>query len=457
MIELSRLRYWLFLLLMVAMPMSYLPSIPLPLLNFPTFRIGLYQVLAVGFVLTCLPLLARNFPKFLKNRLFVVVLGLFSLTLLLGLFSSLVPVRSALYAASLVALIAFGCCGYLVWQKLDKKPRQNVIHGLLWSGVIFGVLGIFQLVLASFDRTALGTLCTGCSDAVFGFPRINLFSAEPQFFANSLIPAFFAGLIFRNNKTLANWSLGLSALAVTLTFSRGAFLAISAGLFVFILAQLAKKPFKARVLKPLLVIVVGSIVGFGLLIGSATLRYQNTPFITYNTTASMLEHLSMGTINLPLKAAASTTEASNENSFVPEGFIEASSNERLSAGELAIKAWSSTPLSLVFGVGMGNLGAYVNAHVQTVPSDLTVYIFYVLVLAELGLIGFLGLAGLLGFIVYRSLKIKSTGSSLFAGLTTAAFAVQLLFFGSYINVMYIYLLLGVFLAMIKPPEALPQK
>lgn len=455
MVKLSRIRYWLLFSLIVTMPMSYLPSLPLPLLNFPSFRIGLYQLLAMAFVLSCLPLLVRR-TDFLKNRLVLIGFSLLVLTLTFGLFNSLVPDRSALYITSLLALVTLGFSGYVIWQELNKKDRQKMLNALLWSGIIFGLLAVIQLILASFDKQAFGTLCSGCSDAVFGFPRINLFAAEPQFFANSLLPTFFAGLVFRNHKKLAKWSLILSSIAVTLTFSRGAFLAVAAGLTVFLIVNLIQKSQVKAVIKPLIVVFAGFLLGFAMLITSASLRYQNTPNIAYNTTISMVEHLSLGAVSLPLKTAEVPSAAGTEN-FVPEGFVEASSSERLSAAELATRAWASTPFTMIFGVGMGNLGAYVNTHITAVPSNLTVYIFYILVLSELGLIGLLLLISLFGLIIYRAARSKNLSINLFIILVTTSFAVQFMFFGSYINVMYIYLLLGLFLAITQKLNALPKK
>lgn len=455
MVKLSRIRYWLLFLMVVAMPLSYLPSVSLPLLNFPSFRIGFYQVLAAAFVLSCLPLFIRYASRF-KNWWLIFTAILLTLTVAIGLFNSLVPFRSLLYAASLLALVVLGLSGYLIWLELDRSRQQKLLTGLLWSGIVFGFLAIAQLLIASFDKSALGTLCKGCSDAVFGFPRINLFAAEPQFFANSLLPAFFAGLVLRSRKNLANWTLALSTLAIALTFSRGAFLAIAASLVVFFIVKLTQKLQPKELLKPLLVIFIGFMIGFALLVTSASLRYQNTPNIAYNTTISMIDHLSLGAISLPQKNDPAPPVSKAEN-FVPEGFVEASSNERLSAAELAVQAWASTPLTILFGVGMGNLGAYVNTHIQTAPSNLTVYIFYILIMAELGLVGLMILAGLFGLIIYQSLRAKKSDLNLFITLTTLAFAVQFIFFGSYINVMYIYLLSGLFLAANQKTGALPKK
>jgi membrane-bound metal-dependent hydrolase YbcI (DUF457 family) len=137
---------------------------------------------------------------------------------------------------------------------------------------------------------------------------------------------------------------------------------------------------------------------------------------------------------------------------VSPGLIKASGQERLSAAKLSLKAWRYNSKTIIIGVGSGNLGPFVNKYIDAAtPNNLTVYIYYALLLAELGLIGLisfiiLNLAGLLQFI--RRYK-KSKHFAIYASIASlmVAFLVQYCFFGTYINTVYIWLWLGIILGL----------
>lgn len=66
---------------------------------------------------------------------------------------------------------------------------------------------------------------------------------------------------------------------------------------------------------------------------------------------------------------------------------------------------------MYFGAGLGNLGPYVVANIDSsVQSNLTVYIFYVLFLVEMGIAGFL-LLSLLYWVAIRRLIRQNTETS----------------------------------------------
>lgn len=452
--QINTIRYWLLIGLVFAAPVSFWPSISLPVLNFPSFRIGLYQVIAALFVISCTSLLAKRpstpSHKQWLPRLFMILL---IPTIVIGLVTTNSLSRTMLYCGSLIALIILGVCGYAVWHHLTKSQKDTLFRTLLWSGLVFGSLALVQLIIASFDPTALGTLCSGCSDQVFGFPRINLFSAEPQFFANSLLPSLFAALFWKHKSRLATLSLTITSLAIGLTFSRGAFMAIIVSLVLCtILYGFKHQPVRHLFVRSALV-GAGIVAAFGLLIISASVRYRNTPYIAYNTTVSMIDHLTLGHLRIAQKTVSAHVESATRNtkSFVPEGFVEASSNDRINAAELALDAWNDSPRTILFGVGMGNLGTYVQHHsTPQAPSNLTVYIWYILVLAELGITGLIGLILPVAYILRRIITRPLTPRLTFVFGTTTALMTQLWSFGSYINVMYCYVWIGIFVAIVGP-------
>lgn len=452
-IGLKSLRFWTFSLLLVLAPLSKYPSLGLPAFNFTSFRLGLYQILLLLFVLFCIkPVIfyAKNFWQ--QNKLASTSLVLLFVTLLLGLFSVYNLSRSILLVAS-VFLLIFGllCAWWYTANELNKKGFYKIISLMLWGAIIYGVVAVLQFLVSSTTTETLGILCKNCTSAVFGFPRINGFAAEPQFYANALLPFLFISLAwyYKYKSKLSLLALIFSTLAIGLTFSRGAYFALAIALIVFsILIVVTKRSIKQLALIFVIILATGAL-SLAMLVGAATYKYQQTPNITYNTVKSTLEHLTLGEINLPNKQAVvvnTNISPGNSDNFVSPGLIESSTNERLGAADLAIKAWQYSNKTFLIGTGAGNLGPFVVNNIDAnAPNNLTVYIYYILVVAELGIFGliaFIGIAfsGLLS--VFK--LIKSQNGLVF--ITTAsilvAFIVQYLFFGSYINVVYIWIWFG---------------
>lgn len=450
MTRIGTVRLWLLAGVLFGGAFALQPSLSLALFDFPSFRIGLYQSVAAALVITSLPLLWRWRHVVFQRRWLLGAIATLSSSLFIGLWLTNSPFRSLLYTASLLSLIVIGVSAGLVYRTLNQRQRRQLITIGLWGGVVCGAVAIGQLVIASLDATAFGTLCRGCAADVFGFVRINGFAAEPQFFASSLLPALF--LAFWQSGRLARINLFLSSVAIALTFSRGAFVAIVGALLVYALVHITHRTPKALPLRSIALMMSGVLVGFGLLISSATLRHHDTPHITYNTTVSMIEHLSLGVVSLPQRQepavgqqpAAPVAPTTPPAAFTPAGYVEASSSERLSAADLALMAWSDTARTVLFGVGLGNLGTYLQHQGHAVPTDQTVYIMYILLLSNIGSIGILPLlaALLIALWHYRRPLTPWAASGL---LILAALTLHFWFFGSLINAVHCFAWIGVLL------------
>ena len=173
----------------------------------------------------------------------------------------------------------------------------------------------------------------------------------------------------------------------------------------------------------------------------------------------MIDQLSLGRIKIPQKTAIKTqlvTSSQQKTSdikstppkqdFQPTGFVEASANDRLSASDLAIKSWLNSPRTFFFGVGLGNLGSFIQKYLHvSVPTDQTVYIFYILLLSGLGIIGLLPLI-ITSFIIlsFAIKNLRQTKSQFILSLT-AAFFIHFWFFGSFINTIHCFAIIGIFL------------
>ena len=455
-------RFWLLAIVIFGGVFALSPSLSLAILDFPSLRLGLYQMAAAGLLATSLPLLFTNCQRFLKNRYLVGGFLAIFLAMSIGVFFAEARLRTALYSLSLLFLLAIGLAAAVTYRQLSKNQKHKFIRIGLWSGLVFGILAIIQLIVATFEPTGFGTLCSGCKADVFGFPRVNLFAAEPQFLANALLPAFFLAL-FQPKSRLAQFSLFFTATAIALTFSRGGFLAIFLAIIIFIAIASIKRFNISFLYKKLPLIIIGTFFGFTLLFLSANVRYSSSPFIAHNTLVSMIDQLSLGRIKIPQKTTAkdqpapaaknpsphntpNIKPASPEQTFQPAGFVEASANDRLSASDLAIKSWLSSPRTFFFGVGLGNLGSFIQKHLHvSVPTDQTVYIFYILLLSGLGVIGLLPLIITPFIILFFAIKnLHQTKAQFILSLTIALF-IHFWFFGSFINTIHCFAIIGIFL------------
>ena len=455
-------RFWFLAIVIFGGVFALSPSLSLAILDFPSLRLGLYQIVAAGLLATSLPLLFTNCQRFLKNRYLIGGFLAIFLAMSIGVFFAEARLRTILYSLSLLFLLAIGLAAAVTYRQLSKNQKHKFIRIGLWSGLVFGILAIIQLIAATFEPTGFGTLCSGCKADVFGFPRINLFAAEPQFLANALLPAFFLAL-FQPKSRLAQFSLFFTATAIALTFSRGGFLAIFLVIIIFIAIASIKHLNASFLYKKLPLTIIGTFFGFTLLFLSANVRYSSSPFITHNTIVSMIDQLSLGRIKIPQKttvknqpapAAKSPSPhntpdikpASPEQTFQPAGFVEASANDRLSASDLAIKSWLNSPHTFFFGVGLGNLGSFIQKHLHvSVPTDQTVYIFYILLLSGLGVVGLLPLIITPFIILFFAIKnLRQTKAQFILSLTIALF-IHFWFFGSFINTIHCFAIIGIFL------------
>lgn len=458
----SDARFWFLAIVIFGGVFALSPSLSLAILDFPSLRLGLYQMSAAGLLVTSLPLLFTNCQRFLKNRYLIGGFLAIFLAMSIGVFFAEARLRTILYSLSLLFLLAIGLAAAVTYRQLSKNQKHKFIRIGLWSGLVFGILAIIQLIAATFEPTGFGTLCSGCKADVFGFPRVNLFAAEPQFLANALLPAFFLAL-FQPKSRLAQFSLFFTATAIALTFSRGGFLAIFLAIIIFIAIASIKRLNISFLYKKLPLIIIGIFFGFTLLFLSANIRYSSSPFIAHNTLVSMIDQLSLGRIKIPRKTIVKNQPvpaaknpsphntpnikpASPEQTFQPAGFVEASANDRLSASDLAIKSWLNSPRIFFFGVGLGNLGSFIQKYLHvSVPTDQTVYIFYILLLSGLGVVGLLPLIITPFIILFFAIKnLRQTKAQFILSLTIALF-IHFWFFGSFINTIHCFAIIGIFL------------
>jgi uncharacterized membrane protein len=456
-INLFKIKYSLFITLIILAPLSKYPSIAVPLFNFTSFRIGLYQILAIVFI--ALFFWNKDYSFLKKNKPVLIGIGLILLSIVLGGFFAIDKSRWLLLGSSVIMLLLLLVS---VWSFIFNGGKKinwlQVFRYALIASLVFSLLAIVQFVVNSFTTEDFGILCKNCVSTVFGFPRVNLFSAEPQFLANSLLPFVFISFysFVKNKSKLSVLSLILSSLTIGLTFSRGAFIALVIGAMLFFIFSYKNINLKHLVMGSLL-ILSSLLLAIVLLVASASLKYRSVENITYDTTNTVLQQLSLGLLALPEKqegvvsdTASSPPQPPSEDStdtFESPGLIEESGNERIEAAKLALQAWSNNLKNILIGTGLGNLGPFVVHNINSAaPANLTVYIYFVLVLSEMGLVGLFGFLLILfspAVILVAKYKLNQPFFMPVIIALTGAFAVQYLFFGSYINVVYIWLWLGI--------------
>src|SRR5665647_349566 len=147
-IKITTIRFWLFTALLVAAPLSKYPSIATPLFNFTSFRIGLYPVLALLFVLISLPVLLRRLPNLYKqSKTSLISILILVFVCLLGLISSLYKARSSLLIASILLLLALLVTAWwYVAYELPTSKYKQLLKAVLIAGCVYGAVGIAQFV-----------------------------------------------------------------------------------------------------------------------------------------------------------------------------------------------------------------------------------------------------------------------------------------------------------------------
>lgn len=430
-VKLAQLRVRLLTVLLIAAPFSLYPFLPLARLNFPSFRLGAYQLVALAFACLCLPLLLRTLRT--VERPVLVAGTALVVSILVGVILAVDNSRGLLMGASMMLVLLVGLGGLA----LARDVRWQAVGDYMISASFFyAAATVVQLVVAT-ATSANVLLCRGCGEAVFGFVRINGFAAEPLFWANALMPFWVVSAVrsYTQPRKRHYAALLVNTLSICLTFARGAYIALFFASCVLGGFALYQKKLRAAV-RVCSLIGIGFVLGWAMLTTSAWREYPDRSVRV--TLEGMVEHLSLGRVMLKAAPPVCQGTCPLAEEATPT-VVEASQNERTSAAQLALKAWIKTPRYLLFGVGPGQLGPTVVRDIDPqAPSNLTVYIFYVLLLSELGLVGLAGFAAL----VIAALRSAWLARSLTFGLIILTFTLHFVFFGSYINAIYIWLWVG---------------
>ena len=429
--------------------LSYFPIISLGSNSFMNFELSLPEIWLVLFFIFSLPQLKELYKFYgVKKLLISAILPVyFSLTIL---WSENRP--RAILTAGLFWLLVFAGLNLIYHLKTDKtkRLRPSLIKSLLVSSVVISVFCWLQCILdvagISRDYTLL---CRGCVSTTFGFPHPSGFAIEPQFMGNLLLApvllCFY--LLSRTQKHRQRQiHLVLMTLFLTttlfLTLSRGAIYAFLVALFIMLML-IRQKPMAIRSIAYAIISLALALATFGVF---SALGPTSDTFLSGTTKA--IHQLTLGKIDLrpqevvdnPLinEVIEDTSTMSDVASF--SGYVEESTNTRLSLNSLAIRTWATSPQYVLIGAGLGSAGPAMH---QVFPEEIgpkeIVQNEYVSLLLETGLTGIALLLGVVIFTTYTLIKSKLLAKNPLFISVVFGFALTLLFFSGLPNALHLYL------------------
>jgi O-antigen ligase len=396
----------------------FLPFERIPTLEIADFTLKVNHILGTLLIIFWLLALAFGKRKVRPTGLGIPLL-LLIFTLSLSLFNSQLPVRSLVFLLlNIFVILIF----FIFTQLIDNKTKLLRVQKILLITITISIVfGLYQFVgdMVGLPLTLTG-LDKGYSRAVFGFPRIQAFAKEPLYLGNLLLLGVgFCAAIFTSQKHFRFFYpfLILLILTIILTVSRGAIVALSIFLILWLFAQ-AKKALTPKTI---------SYISLTLLVGLIALTMVFS-FLGKDLRQVFVGHLSVSDLS----------------------FGE-STQGRLIAFRKATDAWRTSPW---IGIGLGNYGAFIVNYDLTAPEikDI-VNNQYLELLAETGILGLSSFLVLLVYLFWRSwLAIKVCQDeelkSYLIALTLALLAILVQYnFFSTLSILHIWVAMGIVVAV----------
>lgn len=432
-----------------------------------------------------------------SNKLYPHFLRLFSLA-----YPFFVTVNSIDSPNFLRAILTSGviwciCLSLLtILQNISQYKTQigkSIKKNLLIAGVFASAFCWLQSILdiAGVPREAT-FLCKGCTSIVFGFPHPNGFAIEPQFMANLLLAPIFLSLFYlferpKNHYNKLNSDpypvskfgnflrLGLPLFLIAtlyLTLSRGAIFSFWISVFVLFIYQIVKlikqKSCRQEILfrQPLIFSVVVFLPLFFTLSAQGLFTELGpTSHTFFDGVSTSVSQLSLGCIDLAkvfhktkennekheahesnksrlsdLKTYA-TTSVQKPPQFT--GYIEESTNIRLSLNHLALSSWRTSIRRILVGVGLGATGLTLYQEFPELGSPKEIIQNeYLAILYEQGICGVIMVicTAILFVLTYKLHNKNHEKTSIYGCVLTLSFALTLCFFSGLPNALHIYLL-----------------
>lgn len=362
------------------------------------------------------------------------------------------PFRAVLSTAFLWLMVAVSTLAIIHLPALTK--RSVTMRRILLGGLIVSCVWAMWQIIA--DAAGLSPAYTLLPEAyrssVFGFARPTAFALEPQFFA-SLLLAPFGWFLYRtlvSPDRHAGFGLVLTTGMLVLTLSRGGLLA--AGIMTLLLVAICCRQWKTGGLA-LGSMAAGAVIALLLITTAATIN-QRDDVSGRDAAARSLNHLSLGTLNIPEKPSTPASESPKrpdsknaDTSAKPsDGYVKSSTTSRLTMSQKALEIWRGQPGTVLFGVGVGGFGKTLHRDDPSQPIGAVTNNYFTEMLVELGLIGIALFAGFIGWLLYR---LSARRQWLIIALVTG-FLVQWCFFSGNANVIHVWVIIGVAIAVSVP-------
>lgn len=425
----KKLREQLFLLLPIAFFLSYLPHVYLGFTKGTNLDISVLHIVVGVFIATSLPAIWRQRQQLARHR--IVQFGLLFVVLAaVSLLWTPNILRGGL-AVGLILLIYFALLSLLTFPNLKQLlPKFFTIlligatgaSVFAWYQVIGEVLGWVTFLPENYKA------------GLFGFARPTAFAQEPQFFASQLLaPILALSYLFIHRKADKRLVILLFFLVVTLvaTLSRGAIFALIIGVTVLLVTNFVQR----KRFIPMLLLYVGAGFVSLTMLGLAAQTNSQVNGTYYTAITKAVNQLSMGVIELPEVQQEAAPTNTGKRSAESKGYVEASTNERMSMNRLAIRTITESPITFFAGVGVGGTG-FAYAERSGCPQSCINFVEYLDIWVELGIVGLLLFIALLA----RLIRIRIVAA------LVAAYAAQWFFFAGFPNSLPVFLSLMLLIA-----------
>lgn len=402
----------------------FLPYERIPTLDISGFTLKLNHFLGIITLISWILFVLYKKQKFEHNFLAWPLIIFIGTLFISALYSQYLPRSMIIFILILYVIFL----SVMTVNLLTNKYRLNLIIKIIfWSTLLVCFFGFWQFFgdLIGFPQSFTG-LKEGYTKAVFGFPRIQAFSAEPLYLGNLLfIPlGIFISLFLRKikvGKISRGWQFILIALmliTLVLTLSRGAYLGLAVLLAVIFIFY-ARYWFSWKVI---LAIIIAAIIAVA---GTYYSVSQGEP----TALEKFVEHATVG----DLRAGESV-------------------QGRLTEYDLALDYWREYPIT---GIGLGAYGIVKKGFPdpEEMPDWDIVNNQYIELLAETGILGLGAFILIIITLVWRSIIAfyKSRDPlirSVLVGLLAAFIATMVQYnFFSTLYIMHIWVLIGLLVAV----------
>ena len=407
------------------------------------FEISLPMIWLALFDLVSLRKLGNILKLFKKHAKILLAASILSFFLVLSCIWSANPLRGILTAGIVLAI--FYAILSIFAEIPNKKFLVRELKIFLITSLVVSVFCILQGFLDVY-KMQNNLLCAGCHYQTLGFPHSNGFAIEPQFMGNLLIAPCLISLDILYKKIKSKKGKGwfkfalftfVQILALFICFSRGAIYAFALGVFLLACHAIYHK----RYMRPVIYITMCIISCLsGIFLQGVWAEISPTSEDFFDGISRSVDQLTLGKIKIPrpkivqnFDKKIAVLEPKEESQF--DGYIEESTDIRLSLNELALKTWKQNPKTILFGVGLGGAGSAIAEYTGEISEHEIVQNEFLTLLLETGLVGCV----LILMLAIRLLINRGKPCTFLFCAIIIAYIFSMNFFSGITNVWHIYL------------------